>query len=48
MEFFQGAALIDDVMDDSSTRRGMPSAHQALAAHHGERGWGGDADEFPA
>jgi len=47
MEFFQGAALIhDDVMDDSDTRRGMPSAHRALAAHHGERGWGGDADRF--
>lgn len=47
MEFFQAAALIhDDVMDDSDTRRGMPSAHRALATHHGDRGWVGDADRF--
>jgi geranylgeranyl diphosphate synthase type I len=47
MEFFQAAALIhDDVMDDSDTRRGMPAAHRALAAHHAGRGWGGDADRF--
>ncbi len=47
MEFFQAAALIhDDVMDDSDTRRGMPSAHRALAAHHGERAWVGDAERF--
>lgn len=47
MEFFQGAALLhDDVMDDSDTRRGMPSAHRALATHHDARGWVGDADRF--
>jgi geranylgeranyl diphosphate synthase type I len=47
MEFFQGAALIhDDVMDDSDTRRGMPAAHRALATHHAERDWVGDADRF--
>lgn len=47
MEFFQAAALIhDDVMDDSDTRRGMPSAHRALAAAHTERGWGGDDGRF--
>jgi geranylgeranyl diphosphate synthase type I len=47
MEFFQGAALIhDDVMDDSDTRRGMPSAHRALATHHGERAWTGNAERF--
>ena len=35
MEFFQGAALLhDDVMDRSDTRRGMPSAHRAVAALH--------------
>ena len=47
MEFFQGAALLhDDVMDRSDTRRGMPSAHRAVAALHAARGWDGDADRF--
>ena len=47
MEFFQGAALLhDDVMDRSDTRRGMPSAHRAVAALHRARGWAGDADRF--
>ena len=47
MEFFQGAALLhDDVMDRSDTRRGMPSAHRAVAALHAERGWDGDGDRF--
>ena len=47
MEFFQGAALLhDDVMDRSDTRRGMPSAHRAVAALHQEHGWAGDADRF--
>jgi geranylgeranyl diphosphate synthase type I len=47
MEFFQAAALLhDDVMDGSDTRRGMPSAHRAVAALHGARGWSGDPDRF--
>jgi geranylgeranyl diphosphate synthase type I len=47
MEFFQGAALLhDDVMDRSDTRRGMPSAHQHLAALHATRGWTGDGHRF--
>ena len=47
MEFFQAAALLhDDVMDRSDTRRGMPSAHRAVAALHRERGWAGDGDRF--
>jgi geranylgeranyl diphosphate synthase, type I len=47
MEFFQGAALLhDDVMDRSDTRRGMPSAHRAVAALHEEQGWDGDGDRF--
>ena len=47
MEFFQAAALLhDDVMDRSDTRRGMPSAHRAVAALHQQRGWAGDADRF--
>ena len=47
MEFFQAAALLhDDVMDDSDTRRGLPTAHRALASAHGDRDWGGDPDRF--
>jgi geranylgeranyl diphosphate synthase type I len=47
MEFFQGAALLhDDVMDRSDTRRGMPSAHRAVAALHRSRGWAGDGARF--
>ena len=47
MEFFQAAALIhDDVMDGSDTRRGMPSAHRAVAALHSLGGWSGDSDRF--
>ncbi|HOF63144.1 MAG TPA: polyprenyl synthetase family protein [Dermatophilaceae bacterium] len=47
MEFFQAAALLhDDVMDGSDTRRGMPSAHRAVAAIHTESGWSGDSGRF--
>ncbi|GAA2038807.1 polyprenyl synthetase family protein [Terrabacter terrae] len=47
MEFFQAAALLhDDVMDRSDTRRGMPSAHRAVASLHSQNGWAGDADRF--
>ena len=47
MEFFQAAALLhDDVMDRSDTRRGMPSAHRAIAGHHAEAGWLGNSDRF--
>jgi geranylgeranyl diphosphate synthase type I len=47
MEFFQAAALIhDDVMDDSDTRRGMPSTHRRLADDHSTAGWAGSGDRF--
>ncbi len=47
MELFQAAALLhDNVMDGSDTRRGMPSAHRAVAAIHSQRGWSGSADRF--
>jgi len=35
LELFQAAALFhDDVMDDSSTRRGLPTAHRVFADDH--------------
>lgn len=47
LEFFHtGALLHDDILDDSDTRRGKPSAHKRFAAHHKERGWEGDPLAF--
>lgn len=42
------ALLHDDVMDRSSTRRGRPTAHEALAAEHGADGLRGDRRRFGA
>ena len=47
IEFFQAAALLhDDVMDDSDTRRGMPTAHKRLANEHAAASWAGSGDRF--
>jgi len=47
MELFQAAALVhDDVMDDSDTRRSMPSVHRRFAALHRAAGWTGDEQRF--
>jgi geranylgeranyl diphosphate synthase, type I len=47
LEFFHAAALIhDDLIDDSDTRRGMPSAHRRFARVHEQRGWQGDPSRF--
>lgn len=44
LEVFQAAALVhDDIIDNSDTRRGAPSAHRRLEALHRGRGWSGDA-----
>ena len=47
LELLHACALVhDDVIDDSATRRGMPTAHVFFAALHRERGWRGSADQF--
>ncbi|GAB3169304.1 polyprenyl synthetase family protein [Myceligenerans halotolerans] len=47
LELFQAAALLhDDVMDNSDTRRGAPTAHRSFAARHAGSGWSGDSARF--
>lgn len=47
LEVFQSAALVhDDLIDNSDTRRGRPSAHRALEASHVGQGWSGSAVDF--
>ncbi|MGO1306236.1 MAG: polyprenyl synthetase family protein [Microbacterium gubbeenense] len=47
LEVFQAAALVhDDILDNSDTRRGRPSAWRALEAEHRARTWSGSSEEF--
>lgn len=47
LEFFQAAALFhDDVIDNSDTRRSLPTAHRAFTAHHLEHQWVGNSRDF--
>ncbi len=47
LELFQVAALVhDDVLDDSDTRRGLPSTHRVIEGLHQASGWRGDAARF--
>lgn len=47
LELFQMAALVhDDIIDASTTRRGMPAAHRQLALRHRDLGMDGDPDRF--
>ena len=47
LELLHAFALIhDDVIDESSTRRGRPTAHMHFAALHRARNWRGSPDQF--
>jgi len=47
LELFHAAALVhDDIIDNSDTRRGAPSAHRLFETLHAESGWAGSAAEF--
>ncbi|WP_296205609.1 polyprenyl synthetase family protein [uncultured Corynebacterium sp.] len=47
LEFIQACALIhDDIIDASSTRRGKPTVHRAVAGRHRQAHLHGDADFF--
>jgi geranylgeranyl diphosphate synthase, type I len=47
LELFHAAALVhDDIIDNSDTRRGAPSAHRLFDSLHAESGWAGDSADF--
>lgn len=47
LEMLHACALVhDDVIDDSDTRRGLPTAHVHFTGLHRERGWRGSAEQF--
>ena len=47
LELLHACALVhDDVIDDSSTRRGRPTTHVHFAALHRDRGWRGSPERF--
>lgn len=47
LELLHACALVhDDVIDDSATRRGMPTVHVEFASLHADRGWRGSSAQF--
>lgn len=47
LEIFHAAALVhDDIIDNSDTRRGAPSAHKLFESLHESEGWAGDPVSF--
>ena len=47
LELLHACALVhDDVIDDSATRRGLPTVHRLFAEKHRDRHWRGSADQF--
>jgi geranylgeranyl diphosphate synthase type I len=47
LELLHACALVhDDVIDDSATRRGLPTVHVRFADLHSGRGWRGSPEQF--
>lgn len=47
LELLQACALVhDDVIDDSATRRGLPTVHRLFTERHRERQWRGSSEQF--
>ncbi|MDJ0378092.1 polyprenyl synthetase family protein [Cryobacterium sp. PH31-L1] len=47
LEIFHAAALVhDDIIDNSDTRRGAPSAHKLFESLHEREGWAGDSVSY--
>lgn len=47
LELLHACALVhDDVIDDSDTRRGLPTVHRLFADLHRDRGWLGSSERF--
>ena len=47
LELLHACALVhDDVIDDSATRRGLPTVHRLFAEKHRDRRWNGSAEQF--
>lgn len=47
LEMLHACALVhDDVIDDSATRRGLPTVHRIFTDRHRDRGWHGSSEQF--